>query len=166
MIGDVVEGVREAAEVFMGEGAAGSGDSFIGAVLIDCAKWTGAGEELLGVFMERIDPVFFGAVFIDIKFTFMASVSFAKSQRDPVARFIDRAFVELRVAEAFGKEGAVSVFLLEVAGECAQGEAHAAGGEVGFAPGFEDEKSPELGDEGQAAASGERIPVRSSDRGP
>ena len=159
VIGDVVKGVREAAQVFVGEGAAGSGDSFTGAFLIDLRERRGTGEEFLRVFVQGIDPVFFGAFFIDVKFTFMASVSFAKSQRGPVARFIDGAFVNLRVAEAFGEEGAVSVFLLKVAGECAQGEAHAAGGEVGFAAGFEDEKSPELGDEGQATASGKRVPV-------
>jgi len=159
VIGDVVKGVREAAQVLVGEGTTRSGHSFTGAFLIDLRERRGAGEEFLRVFVQGIDPVFFGAFFIDVKFTFMASVSFAKSQRNPVAGFINGAFVNLRIAEAFGEEGAVSVFLLEVAGECAQGEAHAAGGEVGFAAGFEDEKSPELGDEGQATASGKRVPV-------
>ena len=58
VIGDLVEGVREAAEVFVGEGAAGSGDSFRGAFLIDHGQRIGAGEELLGIFMKRVDPVF------------------------------------------------------------------------------------------------------------
>jgi hypothetical protein len=67
--------------------------------------------------------------------------------------------VTLWIAEAFGEEGAGSVFFFEVLGKLAQGEAEAAGRELGFASGFEDEKSPKLSDQREAASSGERIPV-------
>ena len=48
--------------------------------------------------------------------------SFAEIQRDPVSGLIDGAFVTLRIAEAFGKDGTVSVFLLEVIRKPTQGE--------------------------------------------
>lgn len=65
----------------------------------------------------------------------------------------------LWVAEAFGNQRAVSIFLLEVLGEVTQSEAHAAGGEVGLASGVEDEEAAKLGDQGQTVGAGERIPV-------
>jgi len=113
----------------------------------------------LGVFLEWIDPIFFGGLFVGVKFAFVAFEAFAKSEGRPIAGFVNGAFVQLRIAETFGKNGAVSVFLLEVFGKFAQRKAHAAGGEVGLAAGFQDEKSPQLGDKGQAGSSGERIPV-------
>jgi len=48
--------------------------------------------------------------------------SFANIQRDPVSGLIDGAFVTLRIAEAFGKDGTVSVFSLEVIRKPTQGE--------------------------------------------
>ena len=48
--------------------------------------------------------------------------AFAEIQRDPVSGLIDGAFVTLRIAEAFGKDGTVSVFLLEVIRKPTQGE--------------------------------------------
>jgi hypothetical protein len=159
VVRDVIEGVGQAAEVLDGQGAARSGNSLAGSLLIYFREGRRAGKKLLGVFKERIDPVFFRAFLIDIEFDFMAFEAFAEAQRRPVAGFVDGTFVKLRIAEALGEEGTVSVFFLEVIGEFAQAEPHAAGGEVGFAPGFQDEKSSELGDEWQAASSGERIPV-------
>ena len=51
--------------------------------------------------------------------------SFANIQRDPVSGLIDGAFVTLRIAEAFGKDGTVSVFSLEVIRKPTQGEPQA-----------------------------------------
>ena len=109
--------------------------------------------------MEWIDPVFFGAFFVGIEVAFVAFEALAESQGRPIAGFVNGAFVKLRIAEAFGEDGTVSVFLLEVAGKFAQSESHAARGKVGFSPRFQDNKSPELSDEGQAASPCERIPV-------
>ena len=48
-----------------------------------------------------------------------------------------RPFVKLWIAETFGKDGAGAVFLLNMRGKFAQAKAHAAGGKVGLAAGFE-----------------------------
>jgi hypothetical protein len=74
--------------------------------------------------------------------------------------------VTLWVAEAFGEKGAVVVFFIKMLGQSAQGEAQAAGGEVGLPLGFDDDEPPELTDERQAAGAGEWVPVRSNRRGP
>jgi hypothetical protein len=76
----------------------------------------------LGVFLERIDPVVFRGFFVDVKFAFVAFEAFAKSEGRPVAGFVNGAFVQLRIAETFGKDGTVSVFFLEMLGKFAQGE--------------------------------------------
>lgn len=119
----------------------------------------GAGEELSGVFRERIDPEYLGGVLVGVEFALVAFEAFAESEGGPVAGLVSGAFVERGIAEAFGADGAVSVFILEVSGKFAQGEAQAAGGKVGFAPGIDHKETAQLGDQGQAARPGERVPV-------
>lgn len=144
--------------MFAGQGATRSGNALAGSFLIDLRERRGTGEKLLGLFLKRVNPILFGAFFIGIKIALMTSISFAKSERNPVAGFVDGAFVMLGIAEAFGEDGTVSVFVFEVIGKLAQGEPQAASGEVGLPPGFEHHESSELGDQGKAASSGERIP--------
>lgn len=159
VVRDVVEGVREAAQVLVGQRAARSGNALAGAFLGNFLKPGGTGEELVGFFMKWINPVFFRGFLVGVEFALMACEAFAKSQCHPVAGFVNGTFVKLRIAETLGEKGAVSVFFLEMSGKFAQGEAHTTGGEVGFAPGFHDEEPPQLGDEGKSASPGERIPA-------
>lgn len=159
MIGDEGKGVGEAAQVFGVERTTGSGDGFGGGFLVDLGKFGGAGEEGAGFFIKGVNPVFFGALGVLVKVAFVAAESFAEAQGSPVAGFVDGAFVVLGIAETFRKKGAVSVFLLAVLWEVAQGEAHAAGGEVELALRIEDEEAAQLGDQRKTAGAGERIPI-------
>jgi len=68
----------------------------------------------LGVFLKRVNPVFFRAFFVDVKFGFMAFVTFAESKRLPVTGFVNGAFVALWVTETFGENGSVSIFFFKV----------------------------------------------------
>jgi hypothetical protein len=79
VVGDFIESIREAAKVLAGKGAAHSGDSLGGSFLKYLSQGCGAGEELSGVFVKWIDPVFFGLFIVDVKFAFVASEAFAES---------------------------------------------------------------------------------------
>jgi len=159
VVGNEGEAIGEASQVLGVESTTGSSNRFGGRFLVNLGKFGGAGEEGAGFFVQGVNPVFFGAFGVLVEVAFVAPVSFAEAQGSPVAGFVDGAFVVLWVAEAFGKQRAVSIFLLEVLGEVAQGEAHAAGGEVGLALGVEDEEAAKLGHQGETVGAGERIPV-------